>query len=1405
MITLNSTHILNEEGYAQKTIFTFTVNLKTNEKLTRIEWVWGDGTKNTSNTLTVQKKYDKPGIYGVSGVVYYTSGGVNKTSVYKQKITIKEYPKEKFSLTSTTSVQKPIIYTRATKITLKPSEELFGLNAIGLKYVQWDLGNGIISNLNQLTDITFGSAGMFKIKMLAYNTKNEKVEDEKIITVEEYINDSIKFAKVPPPTYAGHLNRYPFTVEITSTVESEPHYVDLYAQFSRSNAPLVNPTKYSFLRSQWRFLDRSLKQINFVKTIDSVIKINAYGYEVSSDKIEKINENGEVYYDYSDEYKTSVVVGVRGYAEFYFVDDWYNCDQVLKGEQYTTLWATLRSNGVRVNQESNNVDGLHPGHSNNMAQAWCPYVTLWRKPDSLIFTSNGVNSIPAMQWSGSNIPFILKIGYNSPLVYDVHNAEGRITLADRQGGFAHYVPNNNKEDLHLNLAFTNINTPISSFLSPRMSSYYIKYEDDNGLKVGGYYKAVLERKIPGTVSVSASLTAIEPELYGNSYNPLIWLPNPTNATLSVAQYIKTDNILINTPQFYYSQSVDSYNDFYKQKKQSVSKVDANPNLNTALFHSTLMPTKSANHVSSLYDNRKRLSGLYPVVSLGLPTHHAWVADVELDYIYRVTPNGSIYKTLDLKYLTITSTLKTNTTKLTPHTLVVDGNQNLFVGLWNKGCILKFNEEGILIGQYSLGAARPVCVEVDKLNNVYVSVVYTSGAVKGAILVLSNDLSSLLNTKTYQSKEPGDILITKNNELIVVVGGMWRGDGSLNSSGLSTLEKINLNNFPTTSFLYDKPPLPNIRDLTTDRNNNIYFTYGYNMVGRFEENGIFTSLEIPTDQTNDNNNKFVLNGIFYNLNEKIYVVNSIDNKVIVLKTGILSKKSIESSFYINPSKIEYKLQEQNNDYGEKDLLKENEKFVPQKSLYLSSLKARGDATGWKWSSKFNYSLGSNFYTLSGDSRNIWLASHNSYKFYAKNENFDIGKTMYDFSFMQGLQDSPFLYNNKFYDAERAKELIANINEERRLILTEVQKVGEDLELLQELNNKLTAIDENLQEIYRTRNRQKGFIGSIFGSYPFSPEDPGLQTYSKIANFVQNSSDPDTCDLKHLYNIMHQIDFRDEGAILKFPAGLSRIVDYCSINPSKLMGVVCKCGDVFDRGEYSVAACGYCGREKLSNRGPRIDYTINHHVTAGDAYVLSIKGLNKYRKINTGYLNNSAIYTLNDLATSIGLPVVWWANYDFYNYIPNEISVSTLSSLFYINSSFYTLSTTLPTVWMTEFNVNWSAKKIMTPPLVTVSGMLSTISYYTSSLNTTPYFNSTYSLDSYVQQFSSNIFTEYFYSSAIKIRQDFSRDKRKRTENIIDWDNSQTTLPRGTTNSQWYNVNGIIERAINFELQKGLGLI
>ncbi|NBO99674.1 MAG: hypothetical protein EBU90_06045 [Proteobacteria bacterium] len=80
----------------------------------------------------------------------------------------------------------------------------------------------------------------------------------------------------------------------------------------------------------------------------------------------------------------------------------------------------------------------------------------------------------------------------------------------------------------------------------------------------------------------------------------------------------------------------------------------------------------------------------------------------------------------------------------------------------------------------------------------------------------------------------------------------------------------------------------------------------------------------------------------------------------------------------------------------------------------------------------------------------------------------------------------------------------------------------------------------------------FLGQIVGNADAPPEVLGKTVYEKIANYVSNVSDPETCNIKSLKSMFIQqgldyIDFTSD-----YPPGLRRTIDLLSVNKSKLFG-------------------------------------------------------------------------------------------------------------------------------------------------------------------------------------------------------------------------------------------------------------
>jgi hypothetical protein len=249
------------------------------------------------------------------------------------------------------------------------------------KYL-WDFGDGIRSREKNPTHI-FVTPSSFEVTLNAYYGVSSYDVFVKTINVGLYLNNSIYFDYVPPPTFAGHINRYPFKINITSP-DLDPHVIDLYANFSRSYSPQDPTNKWTFLRPQWRFLDKNGNQVSKIVTEDTIIKVDETG---------KIDPNG-------------LVAGVTGTAEFYFIDDIYNFDLAVKGEPHTTIIATLATSATKSFRDPKNLNPNIPSYSNSLAQVVLPYIFLWRTPDNLRITENGIREHSNPRWVNSKIPLI---------------------------------------------------------------------------------------------------------------------------------------------------------------------------------------------------------------------------------------------------------------------------------------------------------------------------------------------------------------------------------------------------------------------------------------------------------------------------------------------------------------------------------------------------------------------------------------------------------------------------------------------------------------------------------------------------------------------------------------------------------------------------------------------------------------------------------------------------------------------------------------------------------------------------------------------------------------------------------------------------------------------------------------
>lgn len=1070
-----------------------------------------------------------------------------------------------------------------------------------VKYIRWSFGDGNVTyDLNEVEHY-YSVPGEYQVTTSGYTTTSF-VSAQTSIQVVNFLKEAIYFETIPPPTFAGHFNRYPFRVNITSSNDKE-HWVDLYAQFSRSYPYQEPQHKWSFLKPQWRFLDLSGNQIWSVKTTDYPIKIDTEG---------AITPNG-------------LTVGVTGYAEFYFIDDLYNYDLAVAGQPYTTIWATLQTSAIRVKADGFNVGLDLPGHSNSTSIAFAPYVVTQRFPEQLDITENGIRPHINPRWTSSTTPIVIKAGYNES--FDDYWIDGTgIREYDKEANFARYIPLESD-----NIPITAVVLNLSTQFTPTPQFQWI---DETEYKVGGYYKGSFITDTPFSLNthITAGAYVLCKATSANYFNPLIWLSNPQAGTFSIAQYYlntSTAFSAISTPNF----SNVQIKTFNMPVIQNVDfEMDA---MALSGFH-----------------------GIYSIAALPSPTYHAWMADSEMDQIYRLNGVGQPLCAIDLKKIINDNNLGYLVPKkVSPAHIALDSQFNLFVTLYDTVSTLKFDSAGRYLsafhpinqgvnynypynyyrffiensyfqsdisGEHDYNIIEPTSVEVDKFDNVWVSY---SNSFSGIVIKYDNNGNLINSFFAPVCTTPQELISDKN-------GNVWISNAALNWNAPGSVQKRS----STGTLLSSFNGIRNPNYLTLDLNQDLWFSFGFNKLGYIQNQTgtmqVFTVSGVdlkPTDypkrnlpfdsresslpwwDDEQNADETAIEGIACDQRGYIYVIHSIENQVYVLNSW---NKKLIGRFYVNPQGFLFYLNDQEQ--------------PTRMSYYLwtKSLQAHGDWTGYRWTNKFGsehlpyYTDTSLTYLVTGISPLLNFYDRSIYTAFKINEDFNLGNTMQNLAQIPILKDSNDLFQN--------------------------------------------------------------FLGAIFGKEPFYQDDLGITAFEKIANFVGNNSDPDTCEIPQLYNMAQLVDYNADDFLLNYPTLIKRAINFGSINISKLMGTNCNCGSQYNLINDCATReiCSYCGKEKASNRGELLN-NLTYTVSAGTPIVLKTKSLDLYQFIPTGKIDNNLNYTLYSLACSIGLPSNWADFYEFYEFV-NIYNGGVTENLIDWNSEQTTLSRNLSTAndWFKE---------------------------------------------------------------------------------------------------------------------------
>jgi PKD repeat protein len=632
--------------------------------------------------------------------------------------------------------------------------------------VVWYFGDGSTSTEANPAHI-YQSPGIYPVSLYIYEPNSSPIPQQQSVEVKLVLNKSIYFDFAPPPTFAGHYNRYPFRVHITSP-DTDDHYITLGCQHSRSDAPQDIPNKWSFLRPQWRFFDVKGNPVQKIKTIDTIVKTNSAGI---------LDPLG------------TYVAGVTGYADFYFTDDIFNFDLASVNLPYSTIIASLDTLDSPDYTVQADTEKRIPSFANSLATAVCPHIFLWRTPDYLKITENGINAHINTRWSSSNVPIVVNCNFHSEFPDPFKDGNG-VKVLNSDTFFVHNFPLNNTESLRLDLQIPGD----SASFTPEPS---LEWTDSSNYKTPGYYKGSfnLSHSAIEGVQINAALTFGIPVLRDNHYNPLLWFFTPKLNKLHIAQDL----------------SFPALSDISKNIIPCIRSISL----------SDLLSTESC------------------VVAAGhMPDYQAWVLDPKFQKLTKISSFGTQLTSVDIPDLLLqTQVTSPSGADIIPHTIVEDGSKNVWISVLNCASAFKIDCYGNLLSATQTFAlnnssihASPLCMETDLINNLYVS--YSQGT-SGSVIRYNPD-GTILDTieSLYSNKKPTQILCDNTNHIWLSVltdpiNNVY--DIEKRSFEWNLIEYLSYDNYPTppTTRTTIFGPYTGVNHMCLDENQNLWISHAKN--------------------------------------------------------------------------------------------------------------------------------------------------------------------------------------------------------------------------------------------------------------------------------------------------------------------------------------------------------------------------------------------------------------------------------------------------------------------------------------------------------------------------------------------------------------------------------------------------
>ena len=272
------------------------------------------------------------------------------------------------------------------------SADVLSSNEYSSNYYIWDFGDGN-KGTGETVEHVYETVGDFDITLTQFLSSGEPVEsDPQTVTVRnlipnlmEWDSDSYNGGSIT----ASVKNSKSFKTNVYNSWQQydENSFLHLYVENSKS-IPFDITDKRIHLKPNWRFLDNN----------DNVIDT----LSLSQDKIYAQKINGEIYLD-TTEVVGSVFVGVSSQSDFFFVDDTPSGIDPTKDYLPSTIIVTQNLSGIYGDDKFTKEDYLQ-----------YPSLIKWIfidniVPDKLSITSNGIFDISDIKFINTQIPYNIRL------------------------------------------------------------------------------------------------------------------------------------------------------------------------------------------------------------------------------------------------------------------------------------------------------------------------------------------------------------------------------------------------------------------------------------------------------------------------------------------------------------------------------------------------------------------------------------------------------------------------------------------------------------------------------------------------------------------------------------------------------------------------------------------------------------------------------------------------------------------------------------------------------------------------------------------------------------------------------------------------------------------------------------